>query len=157
MLERDVLFARRMMDNRCKLKQIEEYALDLDYARRRIAELEQGIAAIGSAMGSDRLTPIEIERLIREGNTKATQMYSEFAAARDRVAELEKDAERLNWLESRKDDIGWNAKSWVVISKTIHVVNCPAGDLWVGDDFTHETLRSAIDAAIAATRQKGEE
>jgi hypothetical protein len=29
-----------MIDSGCKLKPIEEYALDLDYARRRIAELE---------------------------------------------------------------------------------------------------------------------
>ncbi len=82
--------------------------LDLLDARRRIAELEQGIAAIGSAMGSDRLTPIEIERLVYEGNAKAEK--------------LEKDAERWRWWMSPNERniagvvegslAGWSKAEW---------------------------------------------
>lgn len=67
-------------------------------AKNRIAELEQGICAIGSAMGSDRMTVIEIEQAIRRGNERAEAMADQIEMLR---IESEKHKEAVQrWLET---------------------------------------------------------
>lgn len=61
-------------------------AQDLLDERFKLAAAQSDIAAIGSAMGSAKLTAVEIERLIHEGNVKASKMYTDLAETREKLA-----------------------------------------------------------------------
>lgn len=60
------------------------------------------------------------------------------------------DTERLDFLSSDIDDVGWTKKSWIMHGREPQIVCCPAGDKWPGERATTETLREAIDKAMDA-------
>jgi len=74
--------------------------------------------------------------------------WDDLADARRRVAELEKDAERLNVIESKYLCVSWISMSgkWDVLTNEAHPAH--------RKNYQRKKLRDAIDAYTAAQRQK---
>lgn len=79
----------------------------------------------------------------------AAGLERELTAANQRIAELEKDEKRLDWIESQSDGSAWIARSSTRGSGyRIH----NTGKWFTDDPNARGTAREAIDQAMSATK-----
>jgi hypothetical protein len=89
----------------------------------------------------------------RNGNKMhiAERYALDLADAQEHIAELQADAERLNAIESKYLCVSWISMTgkWDVLTNEAHPAH--------RKNYQRKELRAAIDAAIAAQRQKAGE
>ncbi len=74
-----------------------------------------------------------------KADSETRPLHDDISAALDRLAEVEKDRERLDWLQEQKP--------WPLGSKLMHSIIVDPG----------ESVRAAIDAALAQREDEGGE
>ncbi len=122
----------------------------IEAAQLRIDQLEADLKLLRELCLEEDLGYCSHAEIVSRLRQSLRGYRTDLASTRVELAAAQRDSARLDYIESRMDQVHWAEKSWLVqgYCKIPEVVNYKPGSTWNKGEKTHSTLRGAIDSTM---------